>query len=215
MFVIYWQKGRVDFMSNFKAALAQSYDQDARRRSSKSLSSWKIDEREKFRKLLSNEGKTTILEIGAGTGIDGFYFQQSGMQITCIDLSSESVKKCIERGLNAKVMDFYQLDFADHSFQAVYTLNCLLHGPKQDLDRVLQEMHRVLTPNGLLFIGLYGGYDSEGVWEADWCNPQRFFSFHTDNAIQKTLSRWFQIVDFHTVPLDDDNLHFQSITLRK
>ncbi|TQR42689.1 class I SAM-dependent methyltransferase [Paenibacillus popilliae] len=98
-------------MSNFKAALAQSYDQDAQRRSSRSLSSWKIDERKKFRELISREGKTTILEIGAGTGIDGVYFQQSGMQTTCIDLSSESVKKYIERGLNAKVMDFYQLDF--------------------------------------------------------------------------------------------------------
>lgn len=202
-------------MFNFKAALAQSYDQDAQRRSSKSLSSWKIDEREKFRESISREGKTTLLEIGAGTGIDGDYFQQCGMQITCIDLSSESVKKCIERGLNAKVMDFYHLDFPDHSFQAVYALNCLLHTPKKDLDQVLQEMHRVLAPNGLLFIGLYGGYDSEGVWEADWCNPQRFFSFHADNSIQKTLSQWFQIVDFHTIPLDDDNLHFQSITLRK
>lgn len=35
----------VNVMTTFKAALAQAYDQDAQRRSSKSLRSWKINER--------------------------------------------------------------------------------------------------------------------------------------------------------------------------
>ncbi|NOJ69459.1 class I SAM-dependent methyltransferase [Paenibacillus alvei] len=202
-------------MTNFKAALAQAYDQDAQRRSSKSLRSWKINERAAFCHLVKHERKSTLLEIGAGTGIDSAYFQQNRIQVTCIDLSNESVKKCVERGLNAKVMDFYHMSFPEHSFEAIYALNCLLHAPKKDLAQILQGINRVLAPNGLLFIGLYGGYDSEGMWEKDWCDPKRFFSFHTDESIQQVISRWFQIEDFHTVPVDDDKLHFQSFTLRK
>ncbi|EJW20158.1 hypothetical protein PAV_1c11570 [Paenibacillus alvei DSM 29] len=44
---------------------------------------------------------------------------------------------------------------------------------------------------------------------------EAIFSFHTDESIQQVISRWFQIEDFHTVPVDDDKLHFQSFTLRK
>ena len=84
--------------------------------------------------------KVTYSLICAGTGIDGVYFKQNEIDVICIDISKESVKKCIERGLDARVMDFYDLSFSDKSFQVVYALNCLLHVPKKDIAQVLQEI---------------------------------------------------------------------------
>jgi ubiquinone/menaquinone biosynthesis C-methylase UbiE len=56
------------------------------------------------------------------------------------------VRLCKEKGLDARCMDFHNLEFEDQSFDAVYALNCLLHEPKANMDGVLVEIHRVLKP---------------------------------------------------------------------
>jgi SAM-dependent methyltransferase len=73
------------------------------------------------------------LEIGAGTGNDGLYFQNNGLDVTCTDLSPDMVNLCREKGLKAYVMDFLSLDFPPGSFDAIYALNCLLHVPTREL----------------------------------------------------------------------------------
>ncbi|WP_192894538.1 hypothetical protein [Paenibacillus contaminans] len=74
---------------------------------------------------------------------------------------------------------------------------------------------RVLVPNGIMYLGLYGGYDSEGVWEEDWCEPKRFFSFYSDTSIQEIVTSYFKLESFRTISKGEGNLHFQSILLRK
>ncbi|WP_079914430.1 class I SAM-dependent methyltransferase [Paenibacillus sp. 32352] len=198
---------------SFKKELAQAYDADAVRRSHSSMSDWKAVERDLFIERLRKNGGGSVLEIGAGTGRDSFYFQQCGLEVTCIDLSEEMVRHCKEKGLNTAVMDFYQLEFPDRSFDAVYALNCLLHVPKQELGQVLAEIRRVLKPNGLFYMGVYGGRDSEGIWESDVCEPKRFFSFYTDAAIQEAVKPYFKLDSYRIVPLQQDELHFQSLFL--
>ncbi|WP_028551072.1 class I SAM-dependent methyltransferase [Paenibacillus sp. UNC451MF] len=196
-----------------KKQLARSYDADAIRRSQSSIADWKAGERRYFVGRLREQGGKTILEIGAGTGRDSLYFKECGFEVTCIDLSEEMVRHCKEKGLNAEVMDFYQLDFADQSFDAVYALNCLLHVPKPELGQVFAEIRRVLKADGLFYMGVYGGRDSEGVWENDTCEPKRFFSFYTDEAVQVTVKTYFELDYFRVVPLQPDEPHFQSLLL--
>jgi hypothetical protein len=43
----------------------------------------------------------------------------------------------------------------------------MLHVRKADLGFVLEEIKNVLNPSGLFFMGVYGGEDSEGIWEDD------------------------------------------------
>lgn len=202
-------------MSNWKEGLIVSYAEDAKRRASSKTELWKIEERSRFMRLLMDEQKEELLEIGAGAGKDALVFQESGLRVRCIDLSPAMVKACQEKGLRAQVMDFYKLDFADAAFDAVYALNCLLHVPKSELDAVLREIIRVLKPGGLLYAGLYGGRDSEGIWDGDWCEPKRFFSFHTDDAMKERMERYFALEYFEAVPLKEGELHFQSMIVRK
>jgi ubiquinone/menaquinone biosynthesis C-methylase UbiE len=97
-----------------------------------------------FLERLSGEKKNNLLEIGAGTGIDGKFFKDNGFDVTCIDLSEVMVRFCRDKDLNATVMDLYNLDFPDRQFDAVYALNCLLHVPKHDIRKVFIEISRVL-----------------------------------------------------------------------
>lgn len=196
-------------------SLRVSYDADAEERDRTPAASWKVEERAKFLNLLQVEGKTTLLEIGAGPGRDSLYFHNKGLEVTCTDLSPEMVKRCEEKGLTAYVMDFLNLDFPPDSFDAVYALNCLLHVPKADLPLVLAAIQKLLKPNGLFYLGMYGGEDTEGIAAEDHLEPKRFFSFHSDEAILETLSRLFEVVYFKPIALAGDRDHFQSMILRK
>jgi len=196
--------------------LRKAYNRQAQERENRRISSWKIQERENFLEILQREGKRSLLEIGAGTGKDAQFFQDSGMQVVCTDLSQEMVRLCRQKGLKAHVMDFAQLDLAKWSFDAVYALNSLLHVPKADLRRVLHGISAVLKPDGLFYMGVYGGYDFEGMWEEDGYEPKRFFSFYTDEHLREVLEGAFQIVSFKRIHIerDDSELHFQAFILR-
>ena len=199
-----------------KNNLIQSYNNHAEERDTYTMDAWKIEERENFLKLLQSKNKGALLEIGAGTGRDSKFFQDNGLNVTCIDLSPEMVKLCQQKGLSAQVMDMTDLDFHSNSFDAVYALNSLLHIPKADFRNVLENVKKVLKPSGLFYLGVYGSDEEfEGVWEQDAYNPKRFFSFHTDENIQETTAEKFELLYFKRIPTAGDHLHFQSLILKK
>lgn len=204
-------------MNELKESLQQSYDKETKSRDRLDVQDWKVIEREKFLELLMLENKKNLLEIGAGTGRDSLYFNDKGFSVKTIDLSSAMVALCREKGLDAETMSFDQLDFPSDTFDGIWALNCLLHVPKKELASVLNGIKRVLKPGGIFFMGVYGGVESEGVWEGDHYEPKRFFSFFTDEALKETVSSIFTIERFHSVPPEEvgGSLSFQSLTLRK
>lgn len=195
--------------------LKQAYDNHAVERDTAGLTEWKITEREQFLSMLQSEGKHSLLEIGAGPGHFGAFFRDRGLNVVCTDLSPEMVRLCREKGLEAHVMDFLQLDFPPASFDAVFALNCLLHVPSADLDRVLAAVHRLLRPNGLFYYGVYGGYSFEGVWPEDHHTPERYFVFYPDDELRRRAAERFEEIYFRAIPLEDNReSHFQSLILR-
>jgi SAM-dependent methyltransferase len=196
--------------------LRAAYDAHALERDADAREPWKDAERAGFLAALQQDEKHSLLEIGSGPGRDALFFQAHGLQITCIDLSPANVALCRQKGLTAHIMDMRALTFPEASFEAVYAMNSLLHLAKAELPGVLAGMEKMLKPNGLGYIGVYGGYDHAGIWELDRYTPQRFFSFFTDEAIQRAAAEYFEIQSFHTVEHDPGGrLHFQSLLLRK
>ena len=198
------------------AKLKTAYDAKAALRDGSRIQEWKIALQTRFLQRLQAENATSLLEIGAGPGQVGRYFQDAGLAVVCTDLSAEMVRLCRAKGLEAYVMDFLNLDFAEGQFDALFAQNCLLHVPKAEFPRVLQAIRRVVRPGGLLFIGSYGGRDFEGVWEEDVYEPKRFYSFYTDEEMRSILERFFEILCFDVIPTQGEhNADFQAITLRK
>lgn len=154
-----------------------------------------------------------MLELGAGPGYDGTFFQEHGLDVAAIDLSPGNVALCRAKGLDARVMDFRRLEFAPESFDAAYSLNSLLHVPNASLPGVLSSVRSVLRVGGLFFLGVYGGESREGPLVDDWLDPPRFFSFRTDDELLGFARPSFEVVDFHVV--GTDSLRFQSLTLHR
>ncbi len=205
-------------MSNYQQVidtLRKSYNrEEAERRDQAGKEAWKVTERQQFLALLQQEGKSNLLEIGAGTCADSLFFQENGLAVISTDLSPDMVNLCREKGLNACVMDFLSLDFPVGSFDAIYALNCLLHVPTHDLSAALQKLRVLLRPDGLFFLCVYGGIEQEGIYEDDWQDPPRFFAHHTDEFILRATSAFFDLVSFKAIPLQGNKWHAQSMVLR-
>jgi SAM-dependent methyltransferase len=172
-----------------------------------------VVERAHFLSLLKKETKQTLLEIGAGHGRDSLFFQDQGLKVTCIDMSPKMIELCRQKGLDAQVMDMVHLDFEQNLFDAVYALNSFLHLPKSEFPLVLESVRNVLRPDGLFYLGLYGGFDFEGIWEDDSYTPKRFFSFHTDKKLKRALANTFKILYFKCIEFEKNGMSFQSTIL--
>lgn len=98
-----------------------------------------------------------ILDVGCGTGNFSIKLAEAGCKVTGIDKSEEMLsiarKKAKDKGLDIdfRVMDVYDLDFPDESFDAVFSMAAFefIKEPQKAYD----EMYRVLKGNSHLLIG--------------------------------------------------------------
>jgi SAM-dependent methyltransferase len=100
-----------------------------------------------------------VLEIGCGLGTDGARFARAGAAYTGVDLTEAAVSLARRRfeveGLPGefRVADGERLEFADESFDLVYSHGVLHHTP--DAAAAVREVHRVLAPGGRAVVMLY------------------------------------------------------------
>lgn len=124
-----------------------------------------------------------ILDIGSGPGRDGLLLKNSGLDVVCLDASTEMVKIAKERGLVAIEGDFLDLPFENGSFDGVWSYTSLLHIPKSEVKSVFKEISRVLNAGGVLGLGLIEG-EKELYKESSGINMERWFSFYTKEEIR-------------------------------
>jgi len=101
----------------------------------------------------------TLLEVGCGLGLELAWLGKLGFDVTGIDLAPAAVKLASDHlrrlSINGRAMvqNVEQLEFADASFDAVYSSGVLHHTP--DIRRAIAEILRVLKPGGKLLVILY------------------------------------------------------------
>jgi len=100
-----------------------------------------------------------VLEIGCGLGTDGAQFAEAGADYTGVDLTEAAVELARRRfelfNLPGKFQtaDAENLDFADDSFDLVYSHGVLHHTP--ETAKAIREIYRVLRPGGRAVVMLY------------------------------------------------------------
>jgi SAM-dependent methyltransferase len=100
-----------------------------------------------------------VLEIGCGLGTDGAQFAKAGADYTGVDLTDAAVElaqrrfELFELAGTFRTADAEKLDFADNSFDLVYSHGVLHHTP--DTAAAVREVHRVLKPSGRAVVMLY------------------------------------------------------------
>ena len=100
-----------------------------------------------------------IIELGAGLGRDSIFFAKNNIKIQALDYSSSGIEKInhkikkdnLSNYISTKLFDVREkLPFKDNSIDACYShmLYCMAL-TIADLQKLNNEIHRILKPNGL------------------------------------------------------------------
>jgi Cyclopropane fatty acid synthase and related methyltransferases len=155
--------------------LLSYYNQEAGLRNESPVQEWKYKLREAYLSLILSDNKKTLLEIGAGPGKDSKFFSDNGLKVTAVDLSAEMVRHCREKGIEAYELDYSDVRTLGRMFDCIWSMNSLLHLEKDELPPVLKELDSVLNPDGLFYMGVYGGADREAYRRDKEIPIPRFF----------------------------------------
>ncbi len=106
------------------------------------------------------EGARSVLDLGCGLGRHALYFARNGFDVTAVDLSEDAVRyvkeKAEEEGLRiiCKMADMTGLPFEAHSFDRVFSYHVISHQDTTGVQKVIDEIARVLKPDGRVFLTL-------------------------------------------------------------
>jgi SAM-dependent methyltransferase len=112
-------------------------------------------------------------------------------EVVAVDQSPQMVETTKARGIDARVGDVQQLQFADGEFDAAVAAWMLYH--VADIDRGLGELARVLRPGGALVAITNGAEHLADLWQALGVE-YRTAGFRSENG-GELLGRYFARVE--------------------
>lgn len=202
-------------MDEIKEQLNIAYNKYATHISKSIMEQWRVKTRKDICDILKKYKVNTMLDMGCGCGMDSQFFMNQGFKVKGIDLSDRLINICKKKNIDAEKMDFFNLELLSEKFDCVYAQNSLLHVPKKDFECILSKIHHQVKKNGIVYIGMFGGIDREGVYDKDFFNPKRFFNSYTDQNIIDLVSKQFKVLSFERKDLENNDFHHQSIFLQK
>jgi len=133
----------------------------------------------------------SILDIGCGAGHKMFYLLNRGFNVMGADFSEEMIKIAKREVLGAefKILDLYNIDSIEKTFDCIFAQAVFLHIPKKDIAEILERSKKVLKRDGLFYVAVKelrsGSPDEKVETENDYgYEYKRFFSYFTVEEIQ-------------------------------
>ncbi|MDI6736151.1 MAG: class I SAM-dependent methyltransferase [bacterium] len=108
-----------------------------------------------------------ILDLGCGNGRHLVYLSKKGFNAYGIDISQKSLQIAQDwlnkKGLQTelKKASVTEIPYPDEYFDIVICMGMLDHILIQEVKKGIQEIERVLTPEGIFFLGLRSDRDTE------------------------------------------------------
>jgi 2-polyprenyl-3-methyl-5-hydroxy-6-metoxy-1,4-benzoquinol methylase len=161
------------------------------------------------------EGKTRILDYGAGKGFLTARLLERGLKVSCFDLSEETTK-----ALNAKFRDnpnylgsftAAELENNKSSFDAILLIEVIEHLEEDARKVVLGQIHDLLKPGGIVIISTP---NNENFNQNLICNPVTKEVYHRWQHVYswtgKSLSAEIERYGFRTREVIETNLKYEG-----
>jgi SAM-dependent methyltransferase len=124
-----------------------------------------------------------ILDFGCGPGRDLKTFSAMGHSAVGLDGAERFADMArAETGCDVLQQNFLELNLPAERFDGIFANAVLFHVPRQELPRVLRELHATLKPGGVLFSSNPRGENQEG-----W-NGSRYGAYHDLEAWRELLN---------------------------
>lgn len=158
------------------ADLRAFYEREAEARTRAELRSRRRDIQAAYLELLAREGRHSVLDIGAGPGLDGAGFVAAGHRFIGIDLARGNGVLAAERGLTVVQGSITALPIRPGSFDAGWSMSTLMHLEPDDVITAVDQTVQALRPGAPFSIGLWGSEDEVVTFDGvDPPGPRRVF----------------------------------------
>lgn len=100
-----------------------------------------------------------VCDLGCGPGQVARYLHERGTDVFGVDLSAEMVAQArrLSPAIEFREGSMRALELPDAALGGIAAFYSLIHIPRAELITVLQELRRVLCPNGLLLLAFHIG----------------------------------------------------------
>jgi len=129
-----------------------------------------------------------VIDLGCGTGRDAPLLIEKGLQYFGVDFSQEMLAEARKSCPDAlfREMDLYRLTIADSVFDGFWAAASYLHLPKHKLSVALQEVRRILKPDGRgVFVMLEG--EGEAMFGGRSGGSERFYAKYSEIEFTRRL----------------------------
>lgn len=135
---------------------------------------------EHLRPLL--EGKSSVLEVGSGTGQHAVYFSQNlpsiKWQTSDLEDNHEGIRAWIDEAgvdncLPPLALNVKSESWLPYQVDAIFSANTLHIMPWDCVEQFFQKAHKVLKPNG--YVMVYGPFNYDGAYTSE--SNERFDQF--------------------------------------
>ena len=127
------------------------------------------------RKLLDrfaeSVGTTGIVcDLGCGPGHIARYLHERGIQVCGMDLSHGMIAQArqLNPGIEFRQGDMRALEVRNNTWAGIAAFYAIVNLPAADVAKALQEMHRVLAPDGRLLLSFHAGDDTSQIEQELW-----------------------------------------------
>ncbi|MFX1293574.1 MAG: class I SAM-dependent methyltransferase [Promethearchaeota archaeon] len=110
-------------------------------------------------KIFKDKNVKRVLDLACGSGRHVLYLAKNEFEVYGIDFSEEGIKSAIsllqEKNIQANLIVgsmFEKLPYENDFFDALISIRSLYHGTIENIRNAIQEIERVLKPNGFIFI---------------------------------------------------------------
>ncbi|MFZ2523224.1 MAG: class I SAM-dependent methyltransferase [Minisyncoccia bacterium] len=154
------------------------------------IDTWWVEGTDIFLSKLS--AGALVLDVGCGGGVKTKYISNKGFKVLGIDFSEKMIEiaKRENPDQTFKVLDVYNIDKFEKTFDGIFAQAVLLHIPKSRVIEVLTKIKSRLNDGGYLYVALKAlNEDKEEekvVKENDYgYEYERFFSYYTLGELRK------------------------------
>jgi SAM-dependent methyltransferase len=118
-----------------------------------------------------------VLDVGCGIGSESVFLSVRGMNVTAIDISPSAIETARQLAsiygtdVEFKVADMLSIPVSDSEFDVVCDQGCFHHMSDEERPKYVNELLRVLKPNGLFVLRSY----SDKI-EGEGSQPRRISS---------------------------------------
>lgn len=125
-----------------------------------------------------------VLNVGSGSGRDALLLKARGLDVVCVDASKSMVDITTRLGFESHLADFSNMDFPLASFDGIWAYTSLIHVPKEEARRAIQNLRTLLKPEGIFAIGVIEGEAAGMVERKTMPGTTRYFKNYKSEELR-------------------------------